>query len=608
MLQNPRIAFRDPELQQCAIEKNSLGQPKPRSGNFATVYRGVLADGGSVALRVFNRRADQRRQRYEAVSDYLDGRAITSFVDFVYDEQGIRSGADGKLYPLVRMDWVPGVTLLEWVRSAARARDAVALAGGAETWIELTRSLAEHQVAHGDLQPANVMVDDQGAFTLVDYDCLAVPALMGQPNLEMGLPAYQHPGRSASTTLFPGLDNFSALVIYVGLRALAAEPPLWDTFVDTPGYDGLLFRADDFALPRDSLLRARLLESPDEQVRDLAHYLFELVRYELHEIPPIDEVLVWCQPLAAVLARRDWELAVRLVESMSGAETISPELLPLVGEAYSRVASRQALERAAPPAETPQAAGRDAAEPLVGDTQAASLLSAAQQPLPEGDRTSNGESAELAELKSSLAESDREATFVTDGRLVSAWRAYTQTGAPRELAISQRVDAARSRVRRLKKLNQLASSVTLEGERQLIERARQLPPDYHPKLEPRIRLATERLEAFDKLAALLQASASEAAITAAAQACDRAGAMRFFSDAQRARAQLAVRRNALLSVLGVVSTLTDDARDRRLLELWDDKLLADCPEADHWRLLYQQARRRMPAGGDVLRRDQQERA
>ena len=132
------LPFAIRELQQCAIEKNALGQPKPRSGNFATVYRGLRPDGSSLALRVFNRRAEQRRQRYEAVSDYLAGRAIASFVGFVYDEQGIRSGADGKLYPLVRMDWVPGVTLFEWARDACRSQRSAGLARGAETWAELS--------------------------------------------------------------------------------------------------------------------------------------------------------------------------------------------------------------------------------------------------------------------------------------------------------------------------------------------------------------------------------------------------------------------------------------------------------------------------------------
>src|ERR1700761_250899 len=95
MLQNPRVAFCDPRLQECVIEKNALGQPKPRSGNFATVYRADLPDGRIEAIRVFNRRLDRRRERYEAVSRYLVGRQIHSLVGFTFDDKGIRVAGNG---------------------------------------------------------------------------------------------------------------------------------------------------------------------------------------------------------------------------------------------------------------------------------------------------------------------------------------------------------------------------------------------------------------------------------------------------------------------------------------------------------------------------------
>jgi hypothetical protein len=695
MLQNPRIAFRDPELQQCAIEKNALGQPKPRSGNFATVYRGLRHDGSSLALRVFNRRADQRRQRYEAVSDYLAGRAIASFVSFVYDEQGIRSGADGKLYPLLRMDWAPGVTLFDWARDACHQQRTADLARGAETWAELTRDLAAHHLAHGDLQPGNVLVDETGRFTLVDYDCLAVPALMGQTNLEVGLAAYQHPGRAAGTTLFPGLDNFSALVIYVALRALAAEPLLWDTFVDAPGYDGLLFRSEDFASPRTSALRTRLLESADEPVRDLAHYLFELLRFDLHDVPCIDEVLLWCQSLDEVLARRDWDLAVKLVECMGAAETIGADLVPLVGEAYAHVAGWRALERALTSGDEVEIARCYRAKLLEGDPQAAPLLFSARQTHAaqtalaqlEADRQSHdwaslcahwqehaailadrpsaesfhqeyellsqveqlrhaldqqpaadaaqvqaiwdrlqalgghaaaqplearaqeliAEHRELAELNKCAAEVERDITFAGDTQLVAAWRNYLKPGRLRDPALREQVDMARARVRRLKSLNELAGVVTLEGEQAFVERAAQLPQDYHPKLGPRLRSATERLTAWNPFLATLQGPATEAAIAAAAADCERVGADRFLSDDQRLRAQLAGRRAILLGKLAAAGSLPDDARDRQILELWDHELLADCREAQPWRLLYQAAQRRA-APADSHSSEEKERA
>jgi len=295
MLKNPPVGFRDPELKQCTVEINQLGQPKARSGNFATVYRGFRPDGGEFAIRVFNRRQDERLAHYRAISEYLEGRAISSVVRFQYDQQGIRSSADGKLYPLLTMEWIPGTTLFEWIQVRCQEKHFEALLIAAEAWARLVRELAEHEVVHGDLQHGNVMVSPETQFKLVDYDCMAVPSLLGRRNLETGLPPYQHPGRNGDTELFSGLDNFSALVIYVALRALAASPALWHTYVVQPAYDRILFREDDFRTPPSSPLYRDLLKSPDQQVRDLAHYLFELARHDLRDVPRVDELLLRCE-------------------------------------------------------------------------------------------------------------------------------------------------------------------------------------------------------------------------------------------------------------------------------------------------------------------------
>ena len=88
------------------------------------------------------------------------------------------------------------------------------------------------------------------------------------------------------------------------------------------------------------------MNSPDEQVRDLAHYLFQLVSYDLRQVPPIDEVLLWCQSLDQLLTARDWDAAVQLVRRMGAGERIDQHLLPLVDEAQRRVACREALQQA----------------------------------------------------------------------------------------------------------------------------------------------------------------------------------------------------------------------------------------------------------------------
>ena len=78
----------------------------------------------------------------------------------------------------------------------------------------------------------------------------------------------------------------------------------------------MLFRREDFAAPDSSALYHDLRHSPDEQVRDLSYYLFQLVGYRLHDIPPIDEVLLWCNSLDELLEQRDWDKALQLAARM----------------------------------------------------------------------------------------------------------------------------------------------------------------------------------------------------------------------------------------------------------------------------------------------------
>jgi len=345
MLQNPKVAFRSAELKECTVEKNNLGQPKPRSGNFATVYKGFNPQNEPVAIRVFNRAAKERRERYQKVDEYLKGRNLSCLVNFTYEEKGIRA-PDGKMYPLVTMEWVPGISLFEWARDRAREGYSEAFSIAADVWLQMVRELAEHQIVHGDLQHGNILISQDGQFKLVDYDCMAVPELLGNRNLEMGMVPYQHPARNAETPLFAGLDNFSALVIFVALRALAAQPALWFTYVEQPEYDKMLFRKEDFDNPNESALYRDLLNSPDKQVRDLSHYLFQLASYDITQIPPVDEVLLWCHSIEDLLHAKEWDKAVQLHQRMGAGEQISPELEPLVAEAYRRVACREALENA----------------------------------------------------------------------------------------------------------------------------------------------------------------------------------------------------------------------------------------------------------------------
>ena len=82
-LQNPRIAFRDQRLQRSVIEKNAMNQPRPWAGAFAVVYKGVDPEGQQpFAVRVFTTESPERRERYDMISAYLQGRRLNSLVAF----------------------------------------------------------------------------------------------------------------------------------------------------------------------------------------------------------------------------------------------------------------------------------------------------------------------------------------------------------------------------------------------------------------------------------------------------------------------------------------------------------------------------------------------
>ncbi len=291
ILQNPKIAFRDPYLRSCQIERDLRGQPRAWAGSFAVVYKGIDATGKPLAIRVFSTESPKRRGRYEQIGEHLTARKLDCLVSFEYREDEIRSLSDGKRYPIVLMDWVEGETLFQWAQNQCQRGNLAAFAQAARQWPAVAAELSQEQIAHGDLQHANVMVTSQGELKLVDYDGMCVPALIGAECLEVGTPPYQHPQRSASSRLSLRLDDFSTLLIYDVLHALAAEPSLWAKYVEQTNNDKLLFREDDFRFPERSALRRDLLLSADPRVREITECVFAAATGRIDSVPRLHEVI-----------------------------------------------------------------------------------------------------------------------------------------------------------------------------------------------------------------------------------------------------------------------------------------------------------------------------
>lgn len=139
----------------------------------------------------------------------------------------------------------------------------------AARWRVMVNELRASKLAHGDFQHGNVMVTPEGELRLVDYDGMYCPAFGRGRSPELGHANFQHPRRTPDY-YEEGLDNFSALVIYVSLLALASEPDLWAKF--NMG-DNLVLTSADFRNTQHSEAFQRLKGSPDRQVQDLATLL-----------------------------------------------------------------------------------------------------------------------------------------------------------------------------------------------------------------------------------------------------------------------------------------------------------------------------------------------
>jgi hypothetical protein len=348
VLQNPRVAFRDKELQQVEIEWDpQTRQPKVRPGSYANVYRATHPNGLRQAIRVFTSACAERRERYQAIGDYLQSRRLACLVSFTYTENGIRSAGDGKFYPLVTMDWIDGENLQDWVRAQCLQKNQKSLARVTELWVEAVRELAAARIAHGDLQQGNVMISVRNEVKLVDYDCMCVPALEGRKNLEIGLDPYQHPDRNGETRLNKELDNFSAIVIHVALKALAASPDLWTPFVEKKAYDKLLFQHDDLHAPGQSQLIQALMRSPDRDVPRLCQGLLDLVHADIGQVPRLEEFLVPLERIEALLSQRDFDGALELVNrTKKPLSTFPAALQPKLRNAHQRVECRLELDKA----------------------------------------------------------------------------------------------------------------------------------------------------------------------------------------------------------------------------------------------------------------------
>ena len=220
------------------------GNPVMTGGNFAVVFK--MRDEKKdklYAVKCFLKDQPNRAENYRMIAEepeFVSSSFLTKF-QYLDNELSVDSAnADGDEFPVLLMDWVEGTNLDQYIRQ--HLHDSYQLHLLAYQFSRLALWLMPKPFAHGDLNPGNIMVREDGTIVLIDYDGMFVPAMKGQKSREMGSSDFRHPARTEET-FNEHIDDFSLVSILLSLRAIAEEPALLEKY---GAADRLLFSEKDY--------------------------------------------------------------------------------------------------------------------------------------------------------------------------------------------------------------------------------------------------------------------------------------------------------------------------------------------------------------------------
>lgn len=280
--QHPQLALADPDLKKATIATTGLGLPLALCGGFALTYT-VTAGSAKYAVRCFHKQSNALEKRYSAISGRLKSLHSPYFLDFEFQPQGVR--VNGKTFPVVKMAWASGDTLGEFLEGHYRSKSYLQQLNSSLR--ALATYLEGQSLAHGDVQPGNVMVSNGGrSVQLIDYDGMFVDDLRSLGSAELGHRNFQHPRRTANSW-DPQLDRFSFIALNLALRVLEDHPDLWIK-TQSDG-DAILFKANDFADPSRSVIFSDLFGLPEftEDAKNFA----AVCQASFEKIPTLEDFL-----------------------------------------------------------------------------------------------------------------------------------------------------------------------------------------------------------------------------------------------------------------------------------------------------------------------------
>ena len=239
-IKNLDLFLKIPDLKGAIPKLNTNGSPFVFAGGFNMVFQ-IVHETKKWAFRVWHVPMGENKERYLAISKYLTNSNLPYFADFIYDENGLL--VNGELTDTIRMEWLEGILLKDYIEK--HLNDKSKLETLANNFLEMTKTLREAKISHGDLQEGNILVDESGKIRLVDYDSICIPEIEGQKELVTGLKGYQHPSRFKNSKASLKADYFSELIIYISILSIAFKPSLWAKY-KVKDTQHLLFSETDF--------------------------------------------------------------------------------------------------------------------------------------------------------------------------------------------------------------------------------------------------------------------------------------------------------------------------------------------------------------------------
>ena len=247
------------------------------SGAFAGIFKiRNLKLGKEYALRCFLSGGKQENiNRIEVISNYLENLSVDWLCKNTLHKEGIK--IKGNLYPIILLEWSYGQKLNDYVSFIID--DNQKISELQNKLVELSHDLEAKDIAHGDIQSGNVLVEQTNSggikLKLVDYDAMYIPTLKGEQAIEKGHSSFQHPKRNMSD-YNPLIDRFSFWLLLTSLEALKYDKTLWNK--DLRGgfndEDNFLFKSKDLSNPQSSELVRRLRNINE---RSLNFYLDNLL-------------------------------------------------------------------------------------------------------------------------------------------------------------------------------------------------------------------------------------------------------------------------------------------------------------------------------------------